>query len=436
MLTEKQREVLYGLIKYPALNDRELSEIIHVNKSTIATIKNRFRNSGYYRTIRIPHLDRFGFELMTISYSAMNPFLSRRSKLELENIFNHFSDTTINMVMKSTDGAWQSIALDFTQAKEQHDLFLQLDAKYHFLRTNEIETIFFPFRTSRIVNYWDYSFAIAHYLDKEISPEEEEHRDVPNETEGYTKEIPTELRDFSELEKRALYGFLKFPRTSDRSLAKKISMSRNTLTSIRHKFEDAQLIRTIRVPNFKKLGFGLMVFTHIKLRPKSISQSYKLRQLYSPYEFLVPDVFSILSETDFISVGVYQNITEFEEIRNRITRRLRDELSSLREPTHIIFSIPDMNVIRQHSYLPIISRFLGLKMNINQQIVDTLFRYVGYLSYYMIYSLRRRLDLVETDLGAKEVSILTAAIKKEIEPLVGSTTAKKIEQEIAALNKK
>ena len=45
-LTKKEKQTLYGLVKYPDFSDRELSEKINLNISTITAIKGRLKKKN------------------------------------------------------------------------------------------------------------------------------------------------------------------------------------------------------------------------------------------------------------------------------------------------------------------------------------------------------------------------------------------------------
>jgi PAS domain S-box-containing protein len=67
-LTEKDKTVLYGLVRYPEYNDIELAKKLRIKRSTLTSIKNKLSRAGFYTTLRIPNLPVLGYELVSISY--------------------------------------------------------------------------------------------------------------------------------------------------------------------------------------------------------------------------------------------------------------------------------------------------------------------------------------------------------------------------------
>src|SRR5512136_700682 len=63
-LTPNEKQVLYGLVRHPVLNDRELSELLDVKVSTVTAIRRRLRHAEYFTTRRVPMMHRLGWELL------------------------------------------------------------------------------------------------------------------------------------------------------------------------------------------------------------------------------------------------------------------------------------------------------------------------------------------------------------------------------------
>jgi DNA-binding Lrp family transcriptional regulator len=76
-----------------------------------------------------------------------------------------------------------------------------------------------------------------------------------------------------EFEHRLLAELLKNSKRSDRELAKALRVSQPTITRTRRRFEREGLIRSYTiVPEWRKLGFEIMAFTFVKMRPEILSE--------------------------------------------------------------------------------------------------------------------------------------------------------------------
>lgn len=76
-----------------------------------------------------------------------------------------------------------------------------------------------------------------------------------------------------ELQRKLLVELLKNSRRSDRELARVLHSSQPTITRARHKIESEGFIRSYTfIPDWKKLGFEIIAFTFIKMRPEILSE--------------------------------------------------------------------------------------------------------------------------------------------------------------------
>jgi len=90
--------------------------------------------------------------------------------------------------------------------------------------------------------------------------------------------------------KKLLVGLLKNSKRSDRELARVLDSSQPTITRTRHKLEREGLIKgyTI-VADWRKLGFEIMAFTFVKIRPEIRSKeiSKKVKQYTEKFPFAI-----------------------------------------------------------------------------------------------------------------------------------------------------
>ena len=63
MLSENEKRVLFSLVRYPDLTDRQISDTIGFKYSTFSTIKHRLAEGGYVADQTIPLLQNLGAEL-------------------------------------------------------------------------------------------------------------------------------------------------------------------------------------------------------------------------------------------------------------------------------------------------------------------------------------------------------------------------------------
>ena len=74
-LTNKEKLMLYGLVRYPGLTDKKLSEKLNLKHSTVTSIRHRLRKNKYFRTLKIPMLQNMGCEMLVAIYSSFSPLI-------------------------------------------------------------------------------------------------------------------------------------------------------------------------------------------------------------------------------------------------------------------------------------------------------------------------------------------------------------------------
>ncbi|MCK4265654.1 MAG: Lrp/AsnC family transcriptional regulator [Thermoplasmata archaeon] len=264
-LTDKERDVFCGLVTHPDMNDRELSSISCINLSTVTAIRRRLHAANYFYRARIPMVQYIGAELLTVAYGEINNTIPREKRnrfcdafaKEHENLFLFFTSDDFGVIML--------ISKNYTEVKQD------VDALQHFLSTNKIieskpwQYVLFPFEVSSLINYFDYSYAFKHLLC-------DTHYSVPDIDLKYKR---FEKRNLTTKEKIALIGLVENPELPDNTIAKKIGISRQTLSNMRQRFEEEDLIRNMNMPNIRMLGSGILAFSHILFNPEILLEDRK-----------------------------------------------------------------------------------------------------------------------------------------------------------------
>jgi hypothetical protein len=156
-LTKNEKKVLYGLVRHPTLNDRKLSEKMKVKHSTITAIRRRLHEEGYFKTVRIPAVNRLGYELMIVGYGQFNPSAteSERSRF-IESLKEE--NKGLYYFMNSPDFYFfVSAAKDYTYFKRWADTnnFAFADSK--LFNGTQRDFVVLPYETTRFVTHFDYS---------------------------------------------------------------------------------------------------------------------------------------------------------------------------------------------------------------------------------------------------------------------------------------
>jgi len=117
-----------------------------------------------------------------------------------------------------------------------------------------------------------------------------------------------------ELPQQLLRELLKNSKRSDRELAKVLGVSQPTVTRARHKLEKSKAIQDYTiVPDFKKMGFEILVLTFVKMRPEI--RTPEMMQDTMKYAAEFPNVVFVSSGQGLGMTGViislHKNYTEY-----------------------------------------------------------------------------------------------------------------------------
>jgi len=251
-LTHKEKEVLYGLIRFPDLNDIELAQRIRIKRPTITAIRNRFEKEGLYSMKRIPDLRQLGCELITATYTQYNPLTSYETrKKDIKEDPSMFIE-----IQTDSQQLTLSAAKNYTEAKKQLNQHIRVNEKLGYSKKKNITSLFFPLELSIVLM----NCAFGPLVRKNFS------LDAGDDTD----EVPSQRRGSVELtdhERLVLYALVKYPMLREKEIAEKTLLTRQTVNSINRKLKSEGVIKTVRIPDFRKLGLELVIFTSIFMRP-------------------------------------------------------------------------------------------------------------------------------------------------------------------------
>ncbi len=350
-LNKNEKLVLYGLIKYPLFNDRELSEKIRLKMTTVTAIKNRLKKNNYYYTVRIPVLQNLGCELLMTSFIHFNPLKTvkdvikvHQDQLEIE------CPELVYSSMDSNEGLYLGIGKNFTEIYKSIENMERVYRENDFIEDIRPSYFFFPFEYSKIHNFFDFAPIIKHTFGVSIKGEDENL--IP-------KEIPkTDITKLSNVEKRVLFGLIKYPDIPDSKIAENISVTRQVVSKLKKSFEVDGILRTIRIPNLKKLGFDILAVSHFRHNPKiPLDRRGKgIKQVLSEF----PQIFMISGNLESMMINVCQDFSEFQNLKSQTKTLYKKQEYLLENPEIIMFSIPNIKMVVEHNYAPLVQKVLNL----------------------------------------------------------------------------
>jgi len=305
-LTDNEKQVLYGLVHHPSLNDRELSETLDIKVSTVTAIRRRLRRADYFVTRRIPMMHRLGWELLAACHGRLSQTAGPQGGGRLKEVLRDGFPTIFHMTYSPDTFTTLFMAPNYTGfRRDLEDLRLAMH-KANLLDDGTIQTTVLPIGMSVMANFFDYS----HVLGLAFGIED---KSVVNLQVGKVGDL-----ELTRKETEVLKGLVRYPELSDKAVAQKIRASRQAVSKMRREFEETDLLRTVRVPNVRALGFEL--FAHaftaftpaatIKARSDAIERTLRL----------TPQFFYATCNTESVLLGAMKSYEHFSSLRSNLAK--------------------------------------------------------------------------------------------------------------------
>ena len=341
-LTENEKLVLYGLVRYPKAKDRELAEKLNLKHSTVISIRRRLREHGYFRTIRLPMLQDLGCEILTVAYTNFNPIIPLQKRIEITENRIEVSEELFFSMGEFEKGFSLSLSRDYTSIGKINDTRTETFGRLGLLEKEYPTEVIFPFGISRICRFFYYPPLIKKHFG--IKGDDGEN------PLGKNKGI-----HLSENEKIVFYGLIKYPEQSDKKIGELLNISRHTISRMRKKFEEQGYIKQVRIPNLGKIGFEILAFYHIRYDPSN------------PPEFKEDDIKSLLNDSiifmatrkfEAVIIGVYPDYGEYKTDKVEMMQFLKAKRWIAKDPVVRTYSLSKSVIIKNFNFAPITKKTL------------------------------------------------------------------------------
>ncbi len=252
VLSVNEAKVLYGLVRWPQATDAEIGEKMQLNRTTVTVIRQRLKKEGYYRFVYAPDFRVIGCGIITVLYGEFLGAVKKGLDVLKESVKDGVSSFFYMVNHRGQHmslGASQSLRKIMENIKTHHDI-------HHtegYLTDKRHNYIFFPMELTQVPRYFDYAPLIAKENGIEHKPEKEEDNAVSWN--------PTKK------EKAVFDALIQNPEEKDDKIAEKAGVSRQTVNTVRNKLLGDGVIKPKVIPDMKKLGFGILAFTHLHMNP-------------------------------------------------------------------------------------------------------------------------------------------------------------------------
>ncbi len=309
-LTTNEKRVLYGLIRYPHLNDSELSKKIGVKLSTLTSIKRRLYDQEVFRQLLVPLLNRLGSELLAVIYTQFNPVIPLNERVSITKETIEVFDEIFFSVGEQEKGFSISLAKNYTSIGRIDDIRTETFGRLGLLEKEYPSEVIFPFETSEILRFFDFSRVIGStYGITEF--------DEPDSDSSFFRKDA--FYSLSSKEKKVYSALVQFPMATTHQIGEKVGLSRHTVSRMKKKFFDLQLLKQLTIPDLRQLGFEILSFYHYQFNP---SKSPNLNDISNLDDSST--IFLARRKYEIVMISAYRTYQDYKEDKMRKIRFLKE----------------------------------------------------------------------------------------------------------------
>lgn len=335
-LTENEKKVLYGVACYPLLTDKELSLKINVKRSTITIIRNKLKHDGFYNHIIIPNFTAIGCELMCIIVckSLLNSINDHNADI-MSTIQNH--PEVVYSTIADKDWIAVTVSKSFADIKRITDLISSFCEQQ---KASLPEIVYLPFELNKKIEFYNSNNLLKNAVDLNF--------DFGPISETNASKITSSLSD---KEKQVLYALVKYPNLPDSVISSKTKISRPTISKIRKKLIQHNIITSLNIANAQKLDCEIFVYMHLKVNAPITKM---LTDKYRP-------IFTSIGEKEIITMGIFKDYSAYKYSYDNLMQELTAKKLIALEPTIRLMSLKQ--IIQQKLDLaPIVKKVLNLNI--------------------------------------------------------------------------
>jgi hypothetical protein len=348
-LSKNEQKVLYYLVRYPKLSDRDIYTQIDMKQSTYSTIKKKLRREGYFYTAYVPVFQHLGCELLVVWYVTLNRKTKTEDRLALtrDHLLNAAEVFTI--VSESNQAVLISVSKNIADHVKVSDRVVQLYEENDFLE--EIHYVLFPFEVSSIFSFFDFAPLLNRIFKLEPAGLRFGEFGFPD-----TMKCDIKKAVMTDLEKKVFMALVRYPELSDSMLSEKIGCSRQVFTRMKTRFMDEKLLIKRSIVSLERLGFNILAMTHSKFNPLE-PLPVRLKCVRNISTFRTP-IFNIARDPESIMVTAFRDFEEFKMLHNEFVSFCSKNEILRGEPQTILLSIPRIFEVKWLVFEPLVERVL------------------------------------------------------------------------------
>jgi DNA-binding MarR family transcriptional regulator len=347
VLTEKEKLVLYGLVHHPEMTDKMLSEKLNIKHSTVTSIRHRLKENEYLKKLIIPKLQSMGCEMLAVIYTNFSPLIPLLERVEITGKTIEVFEEIFFSVGEQDKGFSLSLSKNYATIGKINDIRTQTFGGRGLLEDEYPNLIVFPFEISKIYRFFDFAPMLRKNFNLDLKVESE-IENVEFRSSGNMA--------FSDSEKNAYCMLVSYPDLPDSNIGRELDVSRHTISRIRRKFEENNLMKKLVLPNFVKLGFEIMAFYHICFNPRNPP---KIEENGAALLMSDSTIFLASRQFEAVMISIYSDYEDYKSDRTKVMQVLRENNWIAKDPVIRSYGLNTTVFIKDFKFAPIASKIVG-----------------------------------------------------------------------------
>lgn len=369
-LIDAERTALFGMVTFPNLNDRDLSERFSMKYSTFASAKSRVIARGFVDEYYLPVFPRLGFELLATVYTDFNPAVTVEERVQNTRRHVEVYPEMVLSIGESHRGFSISIAENVTRVMRISLERIKLFAGLNLLEIELPTEILLPFELSTIHRYFNLSplIDLTYSSTGKVGSDITEEFSVPrgdllfgdSVMQVNRKDERSQEDDLSRVEKELLYYLVRYPNLSSAKLANIAPYSRHTISKVREDMLDRGLLTKQVIPNLNVLGYSILSLFHASIDPRNPMDPSTCNRK----EVLQDEtVFLVSRPTELLMLAVYEDYVHYNKGMGAFIQFLKAGNYITKIPTIRNHSLKEAIMIKRFQYHELLRQRFSIKVN-------------------------------------------------------------------------
>jgi DNA-binding MarR family transcriptional regulator len=342
-LTNYEKMVLYGVVKYPMLNGKKIAEKLNIKQSTVAVVKKKLKDMGYYRTLSVPMVQNFGAEMMVIIHTNFNPVIPLEKRIGITEKKIEAADEIFFSMGEEEKGFSLSFTENYTGIGKINDIRAKTFGKLGLLDKEYPKEVVFPFQISKVYRFFNFAPLMGMLFNIAAADIED----------NFFKKKNVKMTNN---EKTIFCAIIEHPDSSLKMIADTLYTTRQTVGKLKKKFKDKNYMRAVTVPDFNKLGLEILSFYHVIFDPRN-SPDFEKDELKT----LLNDeiIFFATRQFECVAISMHENYERYRMHKMFLLQRLKEKGWEPENYTIRSFSLNKARIIKDFTFAPIAKKVLN-----------------------------------------------------------------------------